>query len=91
MADVIVKLKVMPVGVDVDLDKLSEACKAKIEEKGGMVHKAEQEEVAFGLKSITFTFLGDEKKINVDEIEASLKELPELSTMDVIDVRRAFG
>lgn len=81
----------MPTGTDVDLDRLTETCKAKIEEKGGMVHKTEKEEVAFGLKALVFVFLGDEKKINVDEIEASLKELPEISTIDIIDVRRAFG
>lgn len=91
MADVIVKLKVMPTGPDVELDKLAGICKAKIEEAGGMVHKTEQEEVAFGLKALVFVFLGDEKKINIDRIEASLKEIPEVSTIDIIDVRRAFG
>ena len=81
----------MPTGPDVDMDKLSEACKEKITEAGGMVHKTEQEEVAFGLKALIFTFLGDEKKINVDRIEASLKELQDVSSVDIIDVRRAFG
>jgi len=91
MADVIVKLKIMPKGPDVNLDELAKAAKEKIEAAGGMVHKTEQEEVAFGLKALIFVFLGDEKKINIDRIEASLKELDEVSTIDVIDVRRAFG
>lgn len=91
MADVIVKMKVMPTGVDIDLDKLAKSCEEIINAAGGKVHKKEQEEVAFGLKAIVFIFLGDEKQINIDEIEAKLKEIKDVSTVDILDVRRAFG
>jgi len=91
MADVVVKIKIMPTGTDINLENLSKLCKEKIEQHGGMVHKMEQEEVAFGLKALVFTFLADEKKINTDKLEADLRELPDVSSVDIIDVRRAFG
>jgi len=91
MADVIVKLKIMPTGVDIDLDALASTCKEKITSAGGMVHKIETEDVAFGLKAIIITFLGDEKKINTEKIEADINSLPEVSSTDIVDVRRAFG
>lgn len=91
MADVVVKLKIMPLGPNINLESLSNQSKEIIENEGGMVHKTELEDVAFGLKAIIFTFLGDEKKINLDKIEAKLKKLKDVSSVDIIDVRRAFG
>ena len=91
MADVIVKLKVMPTGTEVDLDKLAKSCEEIIKAAGGSVHKKEQEPVAFGLKALTFLFIGDEKEMKIDPIEEKIKNLPEVSTVDIIDVRRAFG
>ncbi|MBD3263333.1 elongation factor 1-beta [Candidatus Woesearchaeota archaeon] len=91
IADVIIKLKVMPIGPEVDMEELSNKCKTKIESANAEVHKTDIQEVAFGLKAIIFTFIGDEKTINADKIEADINALENVSTTDIIDVRRAFG
>jgi elongation factor 1-beta len=91
MADVIIKLRIMPTGPEVDLVKIREACEQKIKAVGGMVHKVTEEPVAFGLKSIVFVFLLDEKSANTDKMEAELKQVPDVQSTEIIDVRRAFG
>lgn len=91
MANVYIRLKVMPAGTHVDLKVLEEFCKKKIEEFGGKVHRTEIEDVAFGLKAVIFTFMIDEQNSNMDRLEAPIKENPEVSSAEVIDVRRAVG
>jgi len=91
MGDVIIKLRVMPTGPEVDLVKIREVCEQKIKAFGGMVHKVTEEPVAFGLKSIVFVFLLDEKSANTDKMEAELKQVPDVQSTEIVDVRKAFG
>lgn len=92
MADVIIKLRVMPDGVDVNLNKLIEECKAKIAEFGIKVfHSVKEEPVAFGLKALDFIFLIDEKNSNTDILEAKIKEIKGVQSTQILDVRRAVG
>ena len=91
MAEVIVKLKVMPISPDADLKKLEEFCRIKFTENKAKFHSVSIEEVAFGLKALVFVIFGDEKILNVDVLEAAIKESADVSTTDVIDVRRAVG
>ncbi len=89
MADVIIKLKVMPINPEVDLKALTDFCKEKIKAAGAHLHKAEEEPVAFGLKALVFIFMGPEAKIKTDKIEDAIKENSDVSSAEVIDVRRA--
>lgn len=91
MANVVIILKVMPKSVEIDLDKLAKECKPKIEEFGGFVHKVEKKPIAFGLSSLNITFLMDESKGGPDKIEAEILKLKGVESVEVIDVRRAFG
>ncbi len=91
MGDVIIKLRVMPTGPEVDLVKIREACEQKIKAIGGMVHKVTEEPVAFGLKSIVFVFLLDEKSANTDKMEEELRQVPDVQSTEIVDVRKAFG
>ena len=92
MADVIVKLKVMPTAPDVDLDKLQASCEAKIKEFGAkLIHSVNQVPVAFGLKSLEIVFLIDEQKSNMEELETQIKAIENVNSAEVVDVRRALG
>jgi len=91
MAEVIVKLKVMPISPEVDLKKLEEFCRVKIADSKAKLHSVTTENVAFGLRALVFVIFGDENALNLDVLEAAIKESKDVSTTDVIDVRRAVG
>ncbi len=91
MAIVVAKLRVMPTSPEIDIKKLEVFCKGKIEGAGGKFHSAATEEMAFGLKSLTITLFGDENALSLDKLEAAIKENSDVSSTEVIDVRRAVG
>jgi len=90
MGTALVKLKVMPESLDVDL----EALKGKIKELLGSEVDSEisyeEEEIAFGLKALITGFALDESK-EIDPIQAKLTDLEEIKSAEVSDFRRAFG
>lgn len=92
MTDVVVKLKVMPTGVEINLGQLGQACKQKIESFGGKVHKIDKVPIAFGMNALEFIFLVEEQRGRaLEELEEDIKQIPDVSTVDITDVRRAFG
>lgn len=92
MADVIVKLKVMPSDPGADLLKIQQACEVEIKKFGAkVIHSVKQEPVAFGLKAVVIIFLIDEKISNMDVLEAAIKKIHEVQSAEIIDVRRALG
>jgi elongation factor 1-beta len=92
MADVIVKLKVMPSDPGADLLKIQKACEVEIKKFGAkVIHSVKQEPVAFGLKAVVIIFLIDEKISNMDVLEAAIKKIHEVQSAEIIDVRRALG
>ncbi|MCX6774994.1 MAG: elongation factor 1-beta [DPANN group archaeon] len=92
MADVIVKLKIMPTGPDIDLNTLQKNIEVKIKKFGAkLIHSVNQEPVAFGLKALVIVFLIDEKISNMEQLETSIKTDKNIVSAEVIDVRRAIG
>lgn len=91
MADVVVTLRVMPESPDVDLDSLKGIIIDKIADFGGEVGKTEIEPVAFGLKALNLYFVMNEAKGSTDSLEESVRELDEVASVEVTDVRRAVG
>ncbi len=91
MANIAVKLKVMPASPDVDLEKLKKWCKEKIVGHGGEVFEVEEDPIAFGLKALIFTCLFDEKKGGLEPLEEKLGASKDVNSAEVIDVRRAVG
>jgi elongation factor 1-beta len=88
MGVALIKLKVMPESLDIELEDLKIAVKEKITSVGGEVTKFEEEPIAFGLKAlITFVRL-DEKK-DTSLVENALKDVSGVSSSDIIDYRRA--
>ena len=85
-----VQFKIMPKDLDVDLKKLEEKVKAKIESFKGVFNESREEPIAFGLKALIVTFALSEK-IEVDKVENSIKEIKGVSSIELIDYRRAIG
>jgi elongation factor 1-beta len=91
MAQVYVKLKVMPASPETDLEALKEACKQKIKDFGGNIHEIEELPIAFGLTALIITFAHDEKKGTPDALENDIANLEQATSAEAIDVRRAIG
>lgn len=91
MADVIVKIKVMPESPEVNLKDLIENIKKKITAFGGETHKVEEEPIAFGLVALNIIFIYDEKKGDSESLEKDIETIDKVQSVEVTDVRRAFG
>lgn len=91
MAEVVVKLKVLPESIDTNLSKLKGLCSKEIKAFGGEVHKVEEKPIAFGLVSLEFMFILDEKKGGTDPLEEKLRKVKGVRSAEVVDVRRMFG
>ncbi len=92
MADVIITLKIMPESPDTDMKKLEDDVKKKIAKfTGNKEFRVNIEEVAFGLKALNITFIMDENKGSTESLESEISNIDEVSSVNVVDVRRAFG
>ncbi len=92
MAKVVITLKVMPESPDVDLNKLEHEVIKEIKKFAGETEfKKEIEPVAFGLKALKITFVSDESKSNFDELENNIRNLNDVNSVEIVDVRRAIG
>ncbi len=85
-----VKIKLMPASMEVNFEKIKEKTKILIEKEGGKNCKFEEEPIAFGLKALIAFFAWPEE-LELESLENSLKEIEEVSSVQVIDMRRAFG
>jgi elongation factor 1-beta len=92
MAKAIISSRVMPDNPDVDLKKLEEVCLNKIKEFAGDCEtKLEIEPIAFGLKALKITFVMDEDLGSTEPLEKSISDIEDVSSFEIIDVRRAIG
>ncbi|MEA3248574.1 MAG: elongation factor 1-beta [Nanoarchaeota archaeon] len=91
MATAGIQFKIMPTGVDIDLEELKIKIKAKIESfESGIFNSAEEQPIAFGLKALIITMALSEDEES-DLIENALGEIEGVSSVELIDYRRAVG
>lgn len=91
MAQVIIKLRVMPSSPDVNLKLLQMAVEGKIVDYGGTLKGTVVEPIAFGLKALITTFSMDENKGSTDILEEEISQVPDVESVSVIGVSRALG
>jgi len=92
MAKVVVSLKVMPEGTDVNLEELKEKVEKEIRDfNNNLDIKVEEEPIGFGLSALKFLFVMDEEKGSIDPLENKIREIDGVSNVEVTDVRRAIG
>lgn len=85
-----VKIKLMPTSIKTNLEKIKEKTKILIEKEGGKNCNFEEEPIAFGLKAIIVFFAWPEEK-EIEKIEEELKKIENVNSVQIIDMRRAFG
>tara|TARA_Y100000310_G_C19989368_1_gene493404 strand:- start:127 stop:405 length:279 start_codon:yes stop_codon:yes gene_type:complete len=92
MAKVIITMKLMPTSPDVDLGTVESQVKDKIVAFAGETEtRFSQEPIAFGLKALQVIFVADEARGSTDNLEQELRNLEEVESVEVTDVRRAIG
>ena len=91
MATAGIQFKIMPEGVDTDLEKLKTNIKTTIETfESGVFNEAKEEPIAFGLKALIITMALSEDEES-DAVENSLTEIEGVSSVELIDYRRVVG
>jgi elongation factor 1-beta len=85
-----VKIKVLPTSPEIDFEKLKETIKQIVEETGGKNCNFEEEPIAFGLKALIAFFAWPEE-LELESLEDKMKANEDVSSIQVIDMRRAFG
>ena len=87
MARVVITLKIMPDGIDVNMDDLLERVKGAIPE-GTDVRANEVIPVAFGLKALRMNVVREESMGGTDDIEAYITALDDVAQVEVEMVSR---
>lgn len=92
MANVIVTMKIMPESPEINIDELAEKAKKKISEFAGEGEtRQEIEPVAFGLKALKITFVMEEDRGSPEPVEKEVETIEGVSSVEIVDVRRAIG
>ena len=91
MATAGIQFKIMPEDIEVNLKELTEKIKEKINSfESGVFNDSKEEPIAFGLKALIVTFALSEEE-ETEKVEKSINELEEVSSVELIDYRRAVG
>jgi len=90
MGIALITLKIMPTSLEASLEEIKEKSKDIIEKNEGKIGEFKEEPIAFGLKAVIVSFELDESK-ELEAIEEELKKIEEINSIQVVDMRRAFG
>ena len=85
-----VKVKIMPKSLETDLVKIEEEVRVVMKTRGVKNPKFEVQPIAFGLKALIVLFGWPEEK-EFEGFENSLMKIKGISSIKVIDMRRAIG
>jgi elongation factor 1-beta len=90
MGFVVVQMKLMPDSPSVDLSVIEKKAEEVINSMHKTQVKIEEEPIAFGLKAIILSFAWNDE-IETEKIEAEFKKIENVSSVEVLDIRKAFG
>jgi elongation factor 1-beta len=90
MGTALITIKMMPESPEADLEAIQEKAKSIVKENGGETPSTKTEPVAFGLNAVVLNFAMDES-LSQDQFEEPLKEIEQVSSVEITDFRRAFG
>ena len=87
MADVVVQMKVLPEGIEVDLNKLQDKIKDVLPE-GMRVYKIIEEPIAFGLNCLKVTVIMPDAEGGTDPVENAISSIKNVQRVEVEIVSR---
>jgi len=90
MGFVAVQLKLMPDSPSANLQEIEKHAEAVINSMHKTLVKIEEQEIAFGLKAMILSFAWNDE-IETETLEAKLQVIPHVSSVEILDVRKAFG
>jgi len=91
MGIALIKIKLMPSSPDVNLEKIKEKAKKIVENNKGARVSFEEQPIAFGLKAVIVGFEQNEDNGELEPMENALREIEDVNSVEVVDMRRAFG
>jgi len=90
MGTALLTIKIMPTSPEVNLEEIKEKAQVVVEENKGRKCRFEEEPIAFGLKAVMVYFDIDEEQ-ELEPIEEGLRKIENVNSVQVVDMRRAFG
>ncbi len=91
MAKVMVVIRIMPEGTEVNLKELEKKIKEEVKNFGGDVTRVTVVPIAFGLSALDIEFFMDEKLGATDPLEEKLANIEGVASASTTDVRRVVG
>lgn len=91
MAQVVVTMRIMPESPETNIPSIEKKAIALIAQFGGEVGKKEVVPFAFGLQALNLYFVMDESKGSTEDVEKKIMDIPGVSSVEIVDVRRTIG
>jgi len=85
-----IKIRIMPSSPSSDIERIKQEAEKIIIEKGGKLHSAEIQPIAFGLRALILTAAWPEE-LEQEQLEIALRKILDVQSAEVIDFRRAVG